>query len=146
PLTAAGPSRISTGFPYRSPIGAEPIMASDAPIQALGAGHRLGCGDLRTLIGALPLLRPRHLGRDIAQGRARHRVRDPRGTALARAQPAAPGTPDQDCLRGNRRAAPALRPRETPVAVRRCIRRVRPYPRAADRPLRTIPACPSEKA
>src|SRR5204862_8136728 len=27
PLTAAGPSRNRTGFPYRSPIGREPIMA-----------------------------------------------------------------------------------------------------------------------
>ena len=82
PLTAAGPSRTRTGFPYRSPCRAEPIMAP----------RWLSRGDFRSgrrslvwaavifalLVDPVARDRPRRLGHGPAQGRAHDRVRDPR--------------------------------------------------------------------
>src|ERR1700751_4001510 len=107
PLTAAGPSRSRTGFPYRSPIRASLSSSPDEETSALGPGRRVGGGHLRAFVDSVALVGSRHVGRGAAEGGPPHRVRDPRRAAPACIRPVAAGPPDRDRLRRVGRDPPA---------------------------------------
>src|SRR5437016_5813467 len=74
PLTAAGPFRIRTGFPDRSPVVAPRLPSSaDGPVARpfpLGARRPLGRCDLRALVDPEPRHRSRYLGLRLSKVRA----------------------------------------------------------------------------
>ena len=86
PLTAAGPSRIRTGFPHRAPLIAASLSSDgDWSVPALLAPRRrVGGRHLRVLVRAGSRDRARRLGSRAAQARARDRVRRARRAPRAR--------------------------------------------------------------
>ncbi len=127
PLTAAGPSRIRTGFPHRAPDCGRayhrtvsgslvrlwlPVVAWAALIFAFSSVPDLGTGLDR--LGSRP-----------AQDRSRSRVRDPRCAARPRDRTRRRGVRARRALRDQRRGAPVVRSRPTGLAARRRDRRDR---------------------
>ena len=124
PLTAAGPSRIRTGFPHRAPDCGRAYHRTVSRVSrpSLASRRRLGGADLRVLVGAGPRDRARRVGSRAAQARARGRVRDPRRAP----RPRAPDEPawrsrsarsTRSATRCTRRSSPAGTGRPLDVAI-----------------------------
>ena len=150
PLTAAGPSRTCTGFPYRSlPIGAEPIIG--VPTRAISQPGlpvvALGGGDLRALVG--PVASSSGLGVwDTCCASARTSPSTRSSALLLRALGRAPpALAARRRLRGQPTRCTSTRARPPRVAVRRrASTHAASCTRATRRRLRTIEACPSGRA
>ena len=113
PLTAAGPSRIRTGFPHRAPDCGRAYhrTVSGSFVATLAARPRVGGADLRLLVGARSRHRARRLGSRAAQARPRGRVRGPRRAARSRDRTRRARVRARDALRGERRDPPDVRRR-----------------------------------
>src|SRR5438445_278854 len=103
PLTAAGPFRIRTGFPDRSPVVAPRLPSSaDGPVARplpLGARRPLGRCDLHAVVDPEPGYGSRHLGLRAPQGRAHDGVRGAGCPLAARTRTGGARFSRRPCLR-----------------------------------------------